>query len=213
MYRFSDFPPQTIRDSINEVLSSFDTELGVTELSEYVFNNLEINEPIFDEHQKAMQTMLDDMVMAGRLKVKGKTYSLGDTRKNGEEETYHVKSLETPSENVAQLKGNVIVNTIGSEYYPDAWESLLDNRLNVELIPEPQNPYDKNAIAVTINNEIVGHLTRSVAREYFSCITKLNNGGYTLKVDGEVLESPNDKSYKYIQLAMPAVDTIDHYLG
>lgn len=213
MYRFSDFPPQTIRDTINEVIGVVGTPLSVIEISDYIFENLEIGEPVFDEHQKQIQTIVDDMVASGRLTKQGKEYSLGDNRKNGDEETYHIATLESPAESPAKLKGNVIVNTIGSEYYTEPWLRITEPTITVELIPEPQNPYDNNAVAVVVNSQIIGHLTRSNARQYFNTITKLNSSGYTLQVDGEVLESPSNKNYRYVQLAMPSLQTIENYLA
>lgn len=213
MYRFSDFPPQTIRDSVTEVLSTYGTPLETTEIAEHVFEILEINEPVFSEHQIAIQTIIDDMILAGRLKRQDKSYVLGDIRKDGNEETYHVKTLESPSESPVLLKGSRIVNTIGNQYYTEAWDKIDSNIVFVELIPEPQNPYDRTAVAVTINNELVGHLTRSVANEYFNSIVKLNQTGYSLQVEGEILEAPNDKNYRFIQLAMPTKATIENYLA
>lgn len=209
MYRFSDFPPQTIRDTIIEVLSTFGTPLGITELTEHVFSSLEVSEPIFVEHQSKVESISEDMVASGRLIKKDGAYNLGDIRKDGNEETYHVLTLSSPSENIISIKGSTIVETIGSEYYPEAWDAIVDDELFVELIPEPQNPYDNNAVAVTLNNQIIGHLTRSVASKYFNAIVKLNQAGYSIQVEGEVLKSPTDENYRFIQLAMPTVETIN----
>lgn len=210
MYRFTDFPPQSLRDSISEVLSTYNMPLGSTELSEHVFEVLEINEPIFTEHQEYLQSILDDMVLSGRVIKKDDTYIVGDTRKDGNEETYHITTLESPSENPVLINGSTIVNSIGSEYYPEAWANLENHAIvTCELIPEPHNPYDNNAVAVTINNQLVGHLTRTVAREYFHSIVGLNHLGYTLCVEGEILASPNDENYRFVQLAMPKPEAIE----
>lgn len=209
MYRFSDFPPQTIRDTITEVISTFDIPMGLVELSEHVFELLEVSEPIHIEQQSKIESIAQDMVLAGRLKIENDLYSLGDTRKDGNEETYHVNYLPSPTENLVTINGNMIAETIGSEYYPEAWMDVKDINITVELIPEPQNPYDSNAVAVTINNKLVGHLTRTIAQKYFKTIVELNNSGYSLQVDGEVLESPNNQNYRFIQLAMPTIEAIE----
>lgn len=214
MYRFSDFPPQALRDAVTEVLSTYNMPLGTTELSEHVFEVLEINEPVFTEHQDALQAIINDMVLSGRLVDNAGSYIIGDIRKDGNEETYHVAHIDSPSENPVLMKGSTIVNSIGSEYYTEAWSEVDNHNVVIcELIPEPHNPYDNNAVAVTLNNQLLGHLTRSVAREYFNSITKLNHSGYTLQVEGEILESPNNENYRFIQLAMPKPEAIENYLA
>lgn len=211
MRKILDFPPQTIRDTIIEVLSTYETPMTVTELTEHMHELLELTEPIHSEQQTQIQNIIDDMVASGRLKQNSNTYNLGDTRKNGDETTYHVTHLESPSENPIIINGSNIVNTIGSEYYQEAWEQIFENETTVELIPEPENPYDSNAVAVTINNQIVGHLTRTQAEQYIASITQLNESGYSLQVTGQILSSPTDPNYRYIQLAMPSTETIKNH--
>ena len=208
MRRFSDFPPQTIRDTIVEVLSTYDIPMSIIEITEHMGELLELTEPIHSEQQQQVQQTIDDMLQAGRLNIHDDKYIIGDLRKNGDEETYHVVQLDSPTENTILINGNNIINTIGSEYYPEAWNAVTDGEIIVELIPEPQNPYDSNAVAVTTKNEILGHLTRTQAEHYSSAITQLNEAGYSLQVTGEVLASPTDPNYRYIQLAMPSTQTL-----
>jgi len=48
------------------------------------------------------------------------------------------------------------------------------------LVPEPTNPYDVNAIAVQINGEVVGYLSRETAQEYLPGLRHVMSarGGY-----------------------------------
>ena len=39
-------------------------------------------------------------------------------------------------------------------------------RATAELVPEPENPFDKNAVAVRIQGDTVGYLQRSDAEKY-----------------------------------------------
>ena len=48
------------------------------------------------------------------------------------------------------------------------------------LVPEPTNPYDANAIAVQIDSQVVGYLSRATAQEYLPGLKHLMSarGGY-----------------------------------
>jgi HIRAN domain len=44
------------------------------------------------------------------------------------------------------------------------------------LVPEPDNPYDANAIAVRIGGDLIGYLPRDVAAQYISGLRELMSG-------------------------------------
>lgn len=48
------------------------------------------------------------------------------------------------------------------------------------LVPEPNNPYDENAVSVQIEGEVVGYLPRATAQEYLPGLKRLMSlrGGY-----------------------------------
>lgn len=56
------------------------------------------------------------------------------------------------------------------------------------LMPEPDNEYDSNAVAVLVDGLNVGHLPREVAAIYQPAITKLmSRTGKSVAVSGEIL--------------------------
>ncbi len=56
----------------------------------------------------------------------------------------------------------------GESQYQPALQRIARSGLicQATLIPEPDNPFDVNAVVVKINNETVGYLSRSDARRY-----------------------------------------------
>jgi Ftsk gamma domain len=67
------------------------------------------------------------------------------------------------------------VDVVGESFYQPALDEIAGGRttegcVNREhvaaLVPEPQNPYDKQAVAVLIEGRLVGHLSREDARAY-----------------------------------------------
>lgn len=67
--------------------------------------------------------------------------------------------------------GDIRVDVVGESHYQSAiraacdWKPGADTLFHcmAELIPEPTNPYDRNAIKVTIDGACVGHLSRQDA--------------------------------------------------
>ena len=67
--------------------------------------------------------------------------------------------------------GDIRVDVVGESHYQPAiraacdWKPGTDTQFHcmAELVPEPTNPYDRNAIKVTINGACVGHLSQQDA--------------------------------------------------
>jgi hypothetical protein len=87
------------------------------------------------------------------------------------------------------LGGDEALYVVGESYRQEALWTLVGGTRQegvrvecvAQLIPEPENPYDRNAIAVFIEGEHVGYLSRSDAAAYL--------GGLTHLID----ESPNSR--------------------
>lgn len=71
----------------------------------------------------------------------------------------------------AERVGDIRVDVVGESHYQAAiraacnWKPDTDTLFEcmAELVPEPTNPYDPNAIKVTIDGACVGHLSRQDA--------------------------------------------------
>lgn len=76
----------------------------------------------------------------------------------------------------------------GHKTVPDYGIELTETR--AALVPEPDNPYDSNAVAVWIDDRYpVGHLPRDLARDYTSRLESLDRGTY-LQVPARVWITP-----------------------
>ena len=72
------------------------------------------------------------------------------------------------------LEGDDLVRVVGTSHYQDALLALSgrisDEDIRVErvavLVPEPDNPHDANAIAVHIDDNLVGYLSRAENRRW-----------------------------------------------
>lgn len=71
------------------------------------------------------------------------------------------------------LRGRELVNVAGESHYQDALrqitgkgEGSVRQDATAHLIPEPENPYDPNAVRVEIDGMKVGYLPRALAGEY-----------------------------------------------
>jgi hypothetical protein len=86
------------------------------------------------------------------------------------------------------LDGNIDLEVVGESHYQDALWGLcgevrgarVRKAIIATLVPEPDNPYDSNAIAVQIAGQKVGHLPAQTAAQYYSGLVTLMDrfGGY-----------------------------------
>lgn len=54
------------------------------------------------------------------------------------------------------------------------------------LVPEPDNPYDSNAVAVQISGDLVGHLAREEAQRWQLVVRTLADRGYVAACDAMI---------------------------
>jgi hypothetical protein len=79
------------------------------------------------------------------------------------------------------LPGGDTVDVVGESHYQDALAAAVGGRTEdgadcerwAYLIPEPDNPYDRNAVAVYIDGQTVGYLGRGDAVEYSALLGEL----------------------------------------
>ncbi len=57
------------------------------------------------------------------------------------------------------------------------WEGVA------ELVPEPDNPHDSNAVSVRVDGIVVGYLDRATAREYFASVSLFTRSGVVPEVN------------------------------
>jgi len=96
--------------------------------------------------------------------------------------------LETTSVSVSLLGGQDDLEVVGELAYQDVLWRLsggtvgdrIRRHIVAVLVPEPTNPYDANAIAVQIDGQVVGYLSRATAQEYLPGLQRLMSarGGY-----------------------------------
>lgn len=74
-------------------------------------------------------------------------------------------------ENLSSFKFSVV----GESFYQDELEEIFEEHGDGErafvgayLTPEDDNEYDKNAVAVVVNQKIIGHLSKTDAKKYHS---------------------------------------------
>jgi hypothetical protein len=95
---------------------------------------------------------------------------------------------EMPAVSVSLLDGQDDLEVVGELAYQAALWRLCSGApgdrvrhdIVAVLVPEPTNPYDANAIAVQIDGQLVGYLSRATAQEYLVGLKNLmsERGGY-----------------------------------
>jgi HIRAN domain len=76
------------------------------------------------------------------------------------------------------LEGDELVRVVGTSHYQDALLELSgregDEEIRVEkvavFVPEPENPHDPNAIAIHIEDNLVGYLSRDENKRWLDVV-------------------------------------------
>lgn len=123
-----------------------------------------------------------------------------------------------PAEPTVAVAGDdtYALEVVGESFYQDALSEICggpcedghDFNCIAHLVPEPDNPYDANAVAVIVNGQKVAHLTRADAIQHHrdlaalglsgrrvSCAANINGGWVRIHKDGE-----RDEGYFGIEL-------------
>jgi hypothetical protein len=127
--------------------------------------------------------------------------------------TTHRPAAALPHEQTwSNWEGYGYLGAVGeSQYQPALQQIARGGRIcEATLVPEPDNPFDVNAVAVKVNGHVVGYLPRSHARKYqrrllaltepFRCSAKLIGGvedkpSFGILLDTRVIEHmPTPKS-------------------
>lgn len=110
------------------------------------------------------------------------------------------KYIPSPIEDVdiISLDGDRHFSSMGSDKYPAIWRSLLpEQKIVVHVIPEIDNPKDKTAVSIQINNQILGYFPREIAYEYHNILLSKVKTGQTCITTITVKINPMMPDYKY----------------
>lgn len=98
---------------------------------------------------------------------------------------------------VSLFEGSEVLEVKGESYYQDELGQVVKSEgreVAAILAPEPDNPYDPNAIAVWVVGLKVGHLSREDAAIYQPAITRLmKDEGQPIAVTGRIFGGGPDK--------------------
>lgn len=149
-----------------------------------------------------------DMVESGSLLLSEGIVSRNlDHVKNIEEakyqpdNVYHVSQLEEK----VSYDGSQLVLTANSEDYTENYIHLglsENDFIEVELVAEPSNRFDKNAVCIMKDGLVLGYLDRSGAREYQPHILRENANARKVVVNAIVKSSPYISGIYYLDIRL-----------
>lgn len=92
-----------------------------------------------------------------------------------------------PASRDVRLRAGGEVAVVGESRYQDALDRICGGKQSqgvhheciAALIPEPTNPFDADAVAVRIEGETVGYLSRSDAQAYKAVLRRVTASGAT----------------------------------
>lgn len=92
-------------------------------------------------------------------------------------------------------RGWADIEVAGESHYANAIRGLFGEKVKpggeeivvtAQLVPEPQNKHDRNAVGVWIGGRQVGHLTQQDAARYVTVLSALTAQGWQPQVSARV---------------------------
>lgn len=84
------------------------------------------------------------------------------------------------------------VAAVGEHAYKPALRNVPAGEVWVELIPEPDNPYDSNAISVRYRGNVIAYIPRDRTGRYWNNVCRIIASGKTPTVKAKVFHSHRD---------------------
>ena len=109
-------------------------------------------------------------------------------------------------------EGKYLQEIVGESYYQDTLEKITngktenghEKKVKAKLIYDDNNPYDNKAIAIKIENKLIGHLSRNMARKFRKKMEKEGHNNITVVCDALIVggwhKSHNDEGYFGVKL-------------
>jgi hypothetical protein len=159
------------------------------------------------EEARLYKVILDMVESGSLLLVEGIVSRNLDHVKNIEEAKYKPDTINymTHLEEKVSYDGSNLVLTANSEDYTENYLQLAlsDNDfLEVELVAEPANKFDSNAVCIVKDGLVLGYLDRSAAKEYQPHIIRENSNARRVVAGAIVKSSPYIAGIYYLDLRL-----------
>lgn len=82
------------------------------------------------------------------------------------------------------------VKVVGEQYHKEALRRTPGGRQRVELVLEPNNPYDPFAISVRYDNCVIGYIPRERTERYWSLLARVAASGFTPRAVANIYKNP-----------------------
>lgn len=112
--------------------------------------------------------------------------------------------FDVVGENFRELQISTVIGGRPARDQEVVWEGVA------ELVPEPDNPHDSNAVSVRVGGLIVGYLDREAARDYFTPLALFTRSGMVPEVNVRIwavtrwsTRRSRDELKSAIRLALP----------
>lgn len=89
---------------------------------------------------------------------------------------------------------------IGLQYHLDNVKTLPTGVVELELIPEPDNPYDERAISVRHQGRIVGYIPREETNKYWQSVARIARRKDVPVAQAEVRDIGNEWPLVYLYI-------------
>lgn len=83
------------------------------------------------------------------------------------------------------------VALVGEFAYADALQHVPSGEVLLEIVPEPDNPFDNHAISVRYRNRVIGYVPRKRTSTHWGTLARVAASGKTARTIGHVTRQGN----------------------
>jgi hypothetical protein len=167
------------------------------------------NQPFTVEDKQHLSNILYMMITDGEINIiSGIAQVKTRYRSNSVEEDYKLHTHVDTHKHV-KTKGDYHIHTVGSERKPFLWAKLNPTLpYLVEIIPEPTNIKDPNAVAVCINGQPFAYFPREEAAAYSKLLNKLFEKHIILTTLAYITTHPDNTGLECFRVEIPTVQNM-----
>lgn len=158
--------------------------------------------------KEIIKGIIQELIFNGQANVNNGLISLNLTyRVSSVEEDYRIQISDLMFNKQVFILGNQEQLSVGSERYPSLWKNFtLGQKVEVELVAEPDNKKDPLAVAVCIERKPYAYMLRSEAAKYHPIIKQANRKKYNIMTVGTVEMDEKLSAFKIFKLHLPNVE-------
>ena len=133
-----------------------------------------------------VKEIITDMIISGRISSENNYLKIVEHFEDTPETPdYAVSTKNLDTLKPKSISGNKKIVSVGSEDFSYNFDKLKEGqKIVVSLIPEMENKYDRNAVAILYEDKVLGYVERRYSKVLHPKILLMHKEGHTATAEG-----------------------------